>query len=149
MLHSLSFRMPMNRFVVWPMLLSASNEMPFVSAASPKMQTTFSSEPRLSSAGAMPSAAESALEKKNNEILRALRGDVVLQRRSENVPVSIVERVETIVGNESASLQRPPGTDVQAFAIASQELAAVREKLRALVDVDLKALEQALDRERV
>ena len=35
----------MNRFVVWPMLLSASNEMPFVSAASPKMQTTFSSVP--------------------------------------------------------------------------------------------------------
>ena len=38
-----------------------SNEMPFVSAASPKMQTTFSSEPRLSRAAAMPSAAESAV----------------------------------------------------------------------------------------
>jgi hypothetical protein len=34
---------------------------------------------------------------------------------------------------------------VQAFAIASQEFAAEREKLRVLVDVDLKALEQALD----
>ena len=43
MLHSLSLRTPMNRLVVWPMLLSASNEMPLVSAASPKMRTTFSS----------------------------------------------------------------------------------------------------------
>ena len=51
----------MNRFVVWLMLLSASNEMPFVSAASPKMQTTFSSVPFLSRAAAMPSAAESAV----------------------------------------------------------------------------------------
>ena len=34
---------------------------------------------------------------------------------------------------------------MQALAIATQEFAAVREKLRALVDVDLKALEQALD----
>jgi hypothetical protein len=89
--------------------------------------------------------AARALEKNNNEILRALRGDEILARRSENVPVSIVQRVETIVENERASLQRPPGTDVQAFAIASEEFAAVREKLRVLVDVDLKALEQALD----
>lgn len=89
--------------------------------------------------------AARTMERKNNEILRALRGDVTLARRNENVPVSIVERVETIVGNEGASLQRPPGTDVQAFAVASQEFAAEREKLRALVDVDLKALEQALD----
>ena len=89
--------------------------------------------------------AARALEKENNEILRALRGDVTLARRSENVPMSIVERVETIVGNESASLQRPPGTDVQMYAVAGQEFAGVREKLRVLVDVDLKALEQALD----
>jgi hypothetical protein len=89
--------------------------------------------------------AARALEKKNSEILRALRGDVTLARRNENVPVAIVERVETIVNNEGASLQRPPGTDLQAFAIATQEFAAEREKLRTLVDADLKALEQALD----
>jgi hypothetical protein len=89
--------------------------------------------------------AARALEKKNNEVLRALRGDVTLARRNENVPMSIVERVETIVGNEGASLQRPPDTDVQALAIASQEFAAVRETLRVLVEVDLAALEHALD----
>ncbi len=89
--------------------------------------------------------AARALEKKNNEILRALRGDVTLARRSENVPESIVQRVETIMGNEGAWLQRPPATDLQTYAVASQEFAAEREKLRVLVEVDLKALEQALD----
>jgi len=89
--------------------------------------------------------AARALERKNNEILRALRGDVVLAERNENVPESIVERVETIVANEQAWLQRPPATDVQAYAIASQEFAAQQEKLRVLVDVDLKAIEKALD----
>jgi photosystem II stability/assembly factor-like uncharacterized protein len=89
--------------------------------------------------------AARTLEKQNNEALRALRGDVTLARRNENAPMSIVERVETIVGNESAMLQHPTGTDVQAFAVASQEFGAVRDKLHTLVDVDLKALDQALD----
>jgi photosystem II stability/assembly factor-like uncharacterized protein len=85
------------------------------------------------------------LERKNDDILRALRGDVTLARHNENVPPSIVGRVETIAGNESASLQRPPGTDVEAYNIAGQEFAAEREKLRVLIEVDLKAIETALD----
>ena len=51
----------MNFLVVCAMLFIASNEMPFVNAASPKMQTMFSSVPFLSRAAAMPSAAESAV----------------------------------------------------------------------------------------
>jgi len=89
--------------------------------------------------------AARSLEKNNNEILRALRGDVTLARRNENVPISIAERVQNIVSGEGSSLQHPPGTDVQALAIASQEFAGVRDRLRALMDVDLKAIEEALD----
>ncbi len=89
--------------------------------------------------------AARALEKKNDGVLRALRGDVTLARHNENVPLPIVARVETIVGNEGDWLQRPPATDVQAYAIASQEFAAQRETLRTLVEVDLKAIEKALD----
>jgi photosystem II stability/assembly factor-like uncharacterized protein len=90
-------------------------------------------------------AAARALEKKNNEILRALRGDVTLARHNENVPESISARVGRIVGNEESWLGRPPGTDVEAYGIASQEFAAEQAKLRALLDVDLKAIEKALD----
>ncbi len=89
--------------------------------------------------------AARALEKSNNDVLRALRGDVVLAGRNENVPESIVGRVRTIMGNEEATLQRPPETDVQNLAIASQQFAVEQEKLRTLIDVDLKAIEKALD----
>ena len=51
----------MNFLVVWLMLFSASKETPFVKAASPKMQTTFSSVPLRSRADAMPNAADKAV----------------------------------------------------------------------------------------
>jgi photosystem II stability/assembly factor-like uncharacterized protein len=90
-------------------------------------------------------AAARTLEKKNDEILRALRGDVTLARHNENVPESISARVGRIVGNEEAWLGRPPGTDVEAYGIASQEFATEQAKLRTLLDMDLKAIEKALD----
>jgi photosystem II stability/assembly factor-like uncharacterized protein len=90
-------------------------------------------------------AAARDLEKKNDEILRALRGDVTLARHNENVPMPMVARIGTIVGNEGAWLQRPPGTDRESYAIASQEFAAESAKLRNLIDVDLKVIEKALD----
>jgi hypothetical protein len=90
-------------------------------------------------------AAARALDKKNEAILRALRGDVTLEQHNENVPLPIAARVQTIVGNEGAWLERPPGTDQQTYTIASQEFAAESEKLRSLIDVDLKAIEKALD----
>ena len=59
--HSLSLRMPMNFLVVHLMLLSASKLMPLVRAASPKMQTTFSSVFFWSRAAHMPKAADKAV----------------------------------------------------------------------------------------
>src|SRR5262249_47767746 len=50
------------------------------------------------------------LEKRNREILRALRGDVTLRRRNENTPASIAEQVETIVDQQRFSLSRPTTT---------------------------------------
>jgi len=90
-------------------------------------------------------AAARALDKTNEEILRALRGDVTLERHNENVPLSIAARVGTIGGDERAWLQRPPATDLETYRIASQELAAESGKLRNLIDVDLRAIEKALD----
>jgi hypothetical protein len=61
------------------------------------------------------------------------------------VPLSIAARVGTIGGDERAWLQRPPATDLETYRIASQELAAESGKLRNLIDVDLRAIEKALD----
>jgi photosystem II stability/assembly factor-like uncharacterized protein len=89
--------------------------------------------------------AARALEKRNHEILRALRGDTALRARNENTPISIVERVEGIVDAERLSLARPTHTQREAYTIASQEFSQELAKLRTLMDIDLKQLEKALD----
>ena len=86
-----------------------------------------------------------ALEKQNNEILRALRGDTALRGRNENTPPSIAERVGNIVQSERLSLARPTTTQREEYAIASQEFATELSKLRKLMNVDLKEVEKALD----
>jgi hypothetical protein len=86
-----------------------------------------------------------SLEKQNREILRALRGDVILQARNENTPESIANRVGYIVGSMRFSLARPTATDQESYEIASQELSRELTRLRTLIEVDLRALERAMD----
>ncbi len=85
------------------------------------------------------------LEKRNQEILRALRGDLALRRRNENTPASIAEQVETIVDQERFSLSKPTSTQRELYAAAGQEFAVVLDKLRKLIEVDLRPVEKALD----
>lgn len=85
------------------------------------------------------------LEKRNREILRALRGDNSLRARNENTPMSIVERIEEVVRGQRLSLSKPTQTHRDAERIASEELAELSGKLHTLVETDLKALERALD----
>jgi photosystem II stability/assembly factor-like uncharacterized protein len=85
------------------------------------------------------------LEKRNRDILRALRGDVALRERNENTPISISERVAEIEGSGFHSLAKPTTTQQETYKIASEEFGQELAKLRTLVDVDLKQLEQALN----
>jgi photosystem II stability/assembly factor-like uncharacterized protein len=84
------------------------------------------------------------LERRNREILRALRGDVALRAREENTPPSISERVNYIAGSHRNSLARPTQTQRDAYAIASAEFGSTLGRLRTLIDVDLRRLQEAL-----
>jgi photosystem II stability/assembly factor-like uncharacterized protein len=86
-----------------------------------------------------------SLIERNRDILRALRGDVILRGRNENTPISISERVQTIVGDLSNTLAKPTGTDRDSYAIAGREFTDQLSKLHTLMEVDLKQLEHALD----
>jgi photosystem II stability/assembly factor-like uncharacterized protein len=86
-----------------------------------------------------------ALEQRNQDILRALRGDVALRARNENTPISISERVGEIQGSGFHSLDKPTTTQQETYKIASEEFGQELAKLRTLVDVDVKNLEKALD----
>src|SRR5436309_9168371 len=74
-----------------------------------------------------PSAPEqllgeaAALEKRKNEILRALRGDNALRQRNMNLPPSINERVGDVVGSQRMSTARPTQTSINQYAAAAQD----------------------------
>jgi photosystem II stability/assembly factor-like uncharacterized protein len=91
------------------------------------------------------SAAADSIEAANREILRALRGDSELQKRSEPVPTSINERVDIIMEGERFSLAKPTQTHLDDYSIAAGEFAEELGKLHALVDVDLAKLEKDME----
>ena len=90
-------------------------------------------------------AVADVIEQRDREILRALRGDVEVARRSEAVPSSIGDRVNSIMDGERFSLAKPTASHVESYNIAAGEFADQLAKLHTLVDVDLAKLEKDLE----
>jgi hypothetical protein len=86
-----------------------------------------------------------SMAQQDRDILRALRGDVELQKRAENVPTSISDRVEGIMEGERFSSGKPTQTHVDAYNIAADEFAQQLSKLHTLIDVDLAKLERDME----
>jgi hypothetical protein len=95
-------------------------------------------------ADAMTAEAD-AIEKQNNEILRALRGDVAIAARNENIPSSINDRLTYIMEGARFSITAPTKTQTDAYAIASDEFSGQLSKLKTLVQVDLAKLEKEME----
>lgn len=91
----------------------------------------------------LPEAA--ALEKRKNEILRALRGDQALRQRNMNLPASITERVGDIVGGQRLAIQKPTQTHIEQYAAAAAEFEGTLNSLRQLIEVDLQKLEKQME----
>ena len=87
-------------------------------------------------------AATDGLEQRNREIQRALRGDVEIAKRSEIVPSSINDRVNSVVEGERFSLAKPTQSHIDSYNIAAAEFAEQLGKLHTLVEVDLTKLEK-------
>jgi hypothetical protein len=86
------------------------------------------------------------IETRLREIMRALRGDEVLRRRQENTPAAINDRINQIEGEERFSTARPTQTHIDTFNIAAQQFGDQLSKLRQLVDVDLKKLDDDMEK---
>ncbi len=87
----------------------------------------------------------SVLEKRTNDILRALRGDNALRARNINLPPSISERVGDIVGTQRLSTARPTQTQINQYAAAAQEFEQTLAQLRQLIELDLARLEKQME----
>ena len=98
-----------------------------------------------------PNAPESllsdaaAIEKRKNEILKAMSGDQALRQRNFNLPPSINERVGLVVGASRMSTERPTQTQIDQYAHAAAEFEGVLAQLRQLIEVDLQALEKKME----
>lgn len=86
-----------------------------------------------------------SVESQMKEIERALNGDKTVRSRNEAFPPSITERVNNIVDDQWFSTSAPTQTQMKAYDIAGEEFAPQLAKLRTLVDVDLKRLEESME----
>ena len=86
-----------------------------------------------------------ALEKRKNEILRALNGDAAARARNMNTPPSINDRIGYVVGAQRMSISRPTQTQQSQYAAAAADFQTVLGQLRQLIDVDLARLEKQLE----
>jgi photosystem II stability/assembly factor-like uncharacterized protein len=86
-----------------------------------------------------------ALEKRNNQIVRALSGDGEARRRNINTPSAINDRVGYVVGAQRMSTARPTQTQHNQYAAAAQDFESVLVQLRQLIEVDLARLEKQLE----
>ncbi len=86
-----------------------------------------------------------ALERRTNEIVRALSGDSAARQRNMTTPSSINDRVGYVVGAQRMSTARPTQTQQAQYTAAAQDFEGVLVKLRQLIEVDLARLEKQLE----
>jgi photosystem II stability/assembly factor-like uncharacterized protein len=86
-----------------------------------------------------------ALETRLKDLLIKLSGDEVVSSHSEPTPPSIVKRVQRVVYGHWASTSAPTKTHRDNYRIAAEEFEDVLDKLRVLIDVDLKNLEDKME----
>ena len=124
-------------------------------AVSGALEATNALKPRLAairralvetpSAGEALLADATTLDKRTNDILRALRGDNALRARNMNLPPSIAERVGDIVGGQRMSTSRPTQTQMNQYAAAAQDFETTLAQLRQLIEGDLLRLEKQME----
>ena len=85
------------------------------------------------------------LDRRTNEILRALSGDPVARQRNMNSAPSINDRVGYVVGAQRMSTARPTKTQTDQYQAAAVDFEGVLAQLRQLIEVDLNRLEKQLE----
>ncbi|MDQ6677013.1 MAG: glycosyl hydrolase [Acidobacteriota bacterium] len=86
-----------------------------------------------------------SLDKRTDEILLALRGDLILRAHDENTPPSISERVQSIQMGQRMSTAPPTATQQKDYEVATAELTVQQSRLKTLIGIDAKKLEQQLE----
>jgi hypothetical protein len=86
------------------------------------------------------------IEKALDELLIGLKGDRVMSGRNEPTAMSTADRVQAIVGTHWSATVAPTGTSREAYATAAEAFEKQLATLRTLVETDLRALDQAMEK---
>jgi hypothetical protein len=97
----------------------------------------------LDTPGADPKLPEELrlLEGRLKDVSVALSGDPVLQKHNEPTPPSIADRVQSVVSGYWGTTSAPTATHRKAYEIAAGDFTDALQKLRVLLETDLKGLE--------
>jgi hypothetical protein len=80
------------------------------------------------------------------DVQESVSGDPTVERRNESSPPSLADRVNRIAGGLwSGTLGDVTDTHRRQYAIVAAEIGSVLERLRTLIDVDLKRIEDAAE----
>ena len=86
-----------------------------------------------------------ALDVRLKDLDMALSGDRVVAGYSEPTPPSIVDRVQAVVSGTWSSEAPATGTQSRSYQVAAGAFAPVLDRLRTLVEVDMKGLNDRLE----
>ena len=86
-----------------------------------------------------------SLQQRFNQMLTKLRGDRTRTKREEPAPPSINRRVQQVVGSQWRVTSPPTQTQRDAYRYAGEEFTKLLAELRALMETDLKGLEDKLE----
>ena len=90
-------------------------------------------------------AALKAIDVRLKDLLIKLEGDRVIRSHSEPTAMSIISRVQNIVGSQWASTAAPTQTNINAYQIAAKAFTPILAELKKLSESDLKNLEDELE----
>ena len=85
------------------------------------------------------------MDRQVRELRRALTGDKTISRRYGNQPPSIAGRINRVIYGHWRSSSAPTQTMRDQYRITGKEFEPQLEKLRRLIEVDLKNLEKAME----
>jgi hypothetical protein len=85
------------------------------------------------------------LETRLKDIDLALNGDRVVAGFNEPTPPSIVDRVQSVVASTWSAEAPATGTHNRSYEIAAEAFAPLLDRLRTLVEADMKALSDRLE----
>jgi hypothetical protein len=89
------------------------------------------------------------METELSEILIAFNGDRTISRRNENPPTSLSRRLRTLIYTHSRSTADVTQTERDAYHIIEEEFTPLYNRVKNLIEIDLKELESAMEAARV